>query len=226
MATESVILQRRLINQRFVYANSDSGAQVRIQSLNKELFPCTQCTVHLECRGPVGGAGNVDSRIVFVGRNPGEFEDKDGLPFVGKGGQLLNSFFDWVGLDREKVFITNLVKCFTEGNRIPARKEIETCGRLWLQKELYIISPKLIVTFGVEAAQYLTSFELKMARLRLHKFGSETTLSGAYAVCCVHPGAPLRSMRYMGMFRDDAYFLKAKIKELDLADHFSASVPV
>jgi len=224
MATESVILQRRMVNKRYVYADSGIITLIKVQSLYEELFPCTQCIIHLECRGPVGGAGNVDSRIVFVGRNTGRHEDKDGLPFVGKGGQLLNSFFDWVGLDREKVFITNLVKCYTTDDRAPSRKEIDVCGKLWLQKELALLDPKLIVTFGVEAAAYLTGFELKRARLRLHEFGQETVLAGKYTICCVHPGAPLRSMKYMSLFRDDARFLQIKIKELDLADHFSTSV--
>ena len=224
MVAESVILQRKMINKRFVYADSGLQTLTQIQSLYEELFPCTQCTVHLECRGPVGGAGNVDSRIVFVGRNPGRNEDKQGLPFVGQGGLLLNTFYDWVGLDREKTFITNLVKCFTTDDRVPNRKEIDICGKLWLQKELALLDPKLIVTFGVEAAAYLTGFELKRARLRLHEFGQETVLAGKYAVCCVHPGAPLRSPKYMSMFRDDAHFLQIQIKKLGLVDHFSASV--
>jgi len=210
---------------RYVYAMDDGTDKTRLNTLKElmlEMVPtdyhekCNFCPIHVECYAPVTGVGNVNASIVFIGRNPGAEEDRSGLPFVGQGGALLDTFIKWVGLDRNHLYITNLVKCFTTGNRVPTQAEINVCMVKWLREELQLLQPKLLVTFGREACAAMTGYELKDARMKMTSYDHSTFLDGVKQISCTHPGAALRSAHYYKQFRDEASFVKVKCRELGL----------
>ena len=115
---------------------------------------CQECILH-ETRTHVvrGDYGPVDG-ICFVGEAPGFNEDIQGKPFVGRSGDLLNKMLGTIGLTRQDVSVINIIKCRPPGNRTPTKKEMQTCGNLWLDKQLQFLKPKLIVTLGRVALQY------------------------------------------------------------------------
>lgn len=91
---------------------------------------------------------------MFIGRNPGGTEDKQGRPFVGPGGELLNSWLTRADIDRDLIMITNLLKCYTHLDREPKQPEIDTCTKLWLHNELNKMSPKIVIPLGKQAMHY------------------------------------------------------------------------
>ncbi|HEC65248.1 MAG TPA: hypothetical protein ENI23_08140 [bacterium] len=217
LVDEKVIKDRQNQISRNTYTHNNELEKVyELRFLYGKLIGCTACAARKECIAPVSGAGNVSSKIVLVGRNPGRNEDAEGVPFIGKGGDLLNQFIKWVGLDREYLFITNALKCFTEDNRVPTTEEVNLCGATWLTKELNLLKPKLIITFGAEACRLLTNFDYKTATMKLHQFADNSPLSKSYIICCTHPGACLRNSIYADRFRTESYFVKAQIKALRL----------
>jgi DNA polymerase len=101
-----------------------------------ELLACTACTARAEARRVVPGVGPLSSEICIIGQNPGVDEDKDGVPFIGAGGDELNVWLRMLALDRNKLLVTNVLKCHTENNRPPRAQEIETCESKWFSREL------------------------------------------------------------------------------------------
>lgn len=177
---------------------------------------CQRCSAHEHCYAPVSGVGSVESPVVFIGRNPGKDEDKQGLPFVGRGGQLLDNFIKWVGLDRNKIYVTNLVKCFTEGNRVPSHEEISTCVTSWLIAEFVNLRPRLIITLGAEACQVMQSKPLGDARFKLLTYGDDTPLPGVRVVSCIHPGSVLHNYGMMKQFQNDATYVRKVCQDLEI----------
>lgn len=118
-----------------------------LQAIAEQVKGCTHCRLHEGRTNAVPGAGNLDAEIMFIGEGPGFYEDKKGLPFVGKSGDLLNTMLQQVGLSREAVFITNVVKCRPPENRDPMPDEIETC-KPYLDDQIALIDPLVIATLG------------------------------------------------------------------------------
>jgi uracil-DNA glycosylase len=139
---------------------------VRLKQMDDgEVKPCTRCRLSQTRKQTVFGEGDPDSRIFFIGEGPGENEDLQGRPFVGRAGELLNKMIAGMGLRREQVFIANIVKCRPPGNRCPAPDEVETCTP-YLVRQLEIIRPKVIVTLGLPASKYMLDSKLSMGKLR------------------------------------------------------------
>lgn len=115
---------------------------------------CPLCTSKTDINNLVFGEGDPDADLVFVGEGPGADEDRQGRPFVGRAGQLLNKQITAMGLEREQVYIANIVKSRPPGNRVPTPEEAEQCMP-WLERQMKIIQPKVIVTLGGSAAKYL-----------------------------------------------------------------------
>lgn len=114
-----------------------------------DLLACTACPVRQEARRVVPGAGPLSAEICVIGQNPGVDEDKDGVPFIGAGGDELNVWLRMLGLDRSKILVTNVLKCHTENNRPPRAKEIETCEALWFKRELEAFPAlKVVIPLG------------------------------------------------------------------------------
>jgi uracil-DNA glycosylase family 4 len=158
-------------------------------ALQSEVARCTQCDLCKTRTQTVFGSGNKNAVWMFIGEAPGQSEDQQGLPFVGKAGQLLTEMIRAMGLDREQVFIANVVKCRPPGNRDPSPVEIETC-RDYLQRQLAMVKPKIIVVLGRVAAQALLNTAEPIGKLR----GKIHALNDTPVVVVYHPAYLLRSL--------------------------------
>ena len=162
---------------------------LRLQQLDvTEVKGCTRCRLHEGRTQTVFGEGDANAAIFFIGEGPGENEDLTGRPFVGKAGQLLDKMIAGMGLSRQQVYIANIVKCRPPGNRTPALDEVETCTPYLLQ-QLEIVQPKVIVTLGRPAAQYMLNTKLPMGQLR----GRWQSWQGIKLMPTFHPSYVLRT---------------------------------
>ena len=173
---------------------TDSGDKsVALRAISEDIGDCTRCRLHQGRNKIVFGTGNVNADIMFVGEGPGADEDQQGLPFVGRAGQLLNNMIGAMGLKREDVYIANVVKCRPPGNRTPERDECDTCSP-FLMRQIAVIQPKMIVALGAVAAKNLLGLNDSMANLRgrIYDF-KNTKLAVTY-----HPAYLLRDPRQKG----------------------------
>ena len=146
-------------------AQAPRDVQAELQAISEDIGECTRCRL---CKGRnniVFGTGNMHADLMFVGEGPGADEDEQGLPFVGRAGQLLNNMIAAMGLRREDVYIANVVKCRPPSNRTPERDECETCMP-FLMRQIAAIRPKAIVALGATAAKNLLAINAPMAELR------------------------------------------------------------
>ena len=125
-----------------------------LDTLCSRVLSCTNCPLSNERKNVVFGEGNPHSPVMFVGEGPGEVEDQTGRPFVGPAGQKLDEVLASVGIERESVYITNIVKCRPPGNRVPSRAEMEVCAP-YLEAQIALINPALIVALGNTPTQWL-----------------------------------------------------------------------
>ncbi|MCS7242438.1 MAG: uracil-DNA glycosylase [Candidatus Caldatribacterium sp.] len=136
-----------------------------LEEIKKEVEKCTLCPLAKSRTQVVFGEGNADALVMFVGEAPGEDEDRTGRPFVGKAGQLLTKILLSVGIQREEVYIANMVKCRPPGNRTPTLEEVETCFP-YLEAQIAIVNPSIIVTLGSVSTGYLLNTKEPMSKLR------------------------------------------------------------
>jgi DNA polymerase len=161
----------------------------RLQAMDEsEVRDCTRCRLCETRTKSVFGEGDVDASIFFIGEGPGENEDLTGRPFVGKAGQLLDKMIIAMGLRRDQVFIANIVKCRPPNNRVPAPDEVATCTP-YLERQLEIIRPRVIVTLGLPAAKYMLQSNSTMGKLR----GQWHSWRGIKLMPTFHPAYILRS---------------------------------
>ncbi len=153
-----------------------------------EIIDCQKCELANNRTRLVFGGGNPDSKIMLIGEAPGFYEDREGKPFVGKAGQLLDKILNAIQLSRDKIFITNVVKCRPPDNRDPLPEECEACNFI-LQRQVEIMEPKFILILGRIAASVLLKTEGSIASLR----GKVYQVFGAQAVLTYHPAALLRN---------------------------------
>ncbi len=160
-----------------------------LKELYNQVRHCQKCELHRTRNKTVFGAGNVDASLVFVGEAPGVDEDKQGLPFVGRSGELLTKMIEGgMGFRRQDVFILNVLRCRPPGNRVPLPVEIESC-RGYLEKTLEIIGPELIVALGRSASQALLKCERSLGSLR----GGTYDYHGVPLIATYHPAFLLRN---------------------------------
>lgn len=164
----------------------------RLVEVYKEASGCTRCPLARTRTNVVFGAGDADADLMFIGEAPGAEEDKQGLPFVGRAGGLLNELLEGIGLSRELVFIANVLKCRPPGNRDPEAVEIETC-RPYLLQQVELIQPKVIATLGNFATKLITANPAGITKVRgtpqLHTLGERTV----QVFPILHPAAILRN---------------------------------
>lgn len=173
--------------------------------LAAEANDCTKCRLAETRLSVVFGAGNPDADVMFVGEGPGKQEDEQGLPFVGRSGQLLEQLLGEIGLAREDVYIGNVVKCRPPKNRDPRPDEIDAC-KGYLRTQLQLIQPKVVVTLGNFASKLLLRTETGITRLR----GTPYEWWGRFLVPTFHPAAALRgSARVLGEMREDFQTVQA-----------------
>src|ERR671936_934971 len=179
-----------------------------LEAVRSEIGECTRCKLHKGRRNIVFGVGSPDSRVMFVGEAPGEDEDLQGYPFVGKAGQLLTKMIEAMGLRREDVYICNTVKCRPPNNRNPESDELAACEP-FLKAQLAAVKPEVIVTLGKFAAQALLREQTPITRLR----GQWREYEGIPVMPTFHPAYLLRSPAEKGKVWED---LKQVMKRLDL----------
>ena len=134
------------------------------EDLERRIRICTLCRLHQSRKNAVPGDGPYDAKIVFVGEGPGHMEDLQGVPFCGAAGKFLGDLLEMAGLQRDQVYITNVVKCRPPENRIPLDDEIETCTSNYLKKQIAMIRPKLIVSLGRTSTRALLGREVSMSK--------------------------------------------------------------
>jgi uracil-DNA glycosylase family 4 len=165
----------------------DAGHQLR--EIRDDIGDCTRCKLHRLGRTQVVfGVGNPRARLMFVGEAPGGDEDIQGIPFVGRAGQLLTKIIEAIGLKREDVYIANVIKCRPPGNRNPEPDEVATCEP-FLFRQIDAIGPRVIVALGTFAVQALLRTREPISRLR----GQVFLYRGARLVPTFHPAFLLRS---------------------------------
>ena len=157
-------------------------------ALEEAVRSCTKCSLHATRTQTVFGVGNHRAQWMFVGEAPGADEDRQGEPFVGAAGKLLNAMLAALGLKREEVFIANVLKCRPPGNRDPQADEVEQCEP-YLVRQIELIQPKLIVALGRHAAHSLLKTDLALARLR----GQSLSYQNIPLVVTYHPAYLLRT---------------------------------
>jgi DNA polymerase len=169
----------------------EAAERVEDDSLERicgELAGCTRCKLHRRRTNIVFGVGNPHADLVFVGEGPGHDEDIQGIPFVGRAGQLLNQMILAMGLSRADVYIANVVKCRPPENRTPEKDEIATCLP-FLLRQLTNIGPKVIVCLGSVAAQALLNTNKSISHFR----GQWLDFRGAKLMATYHPAYLLRN---------------------------------
>jgi DNA polymerase len=159
-----------------------------LAAIRADIGECTRCRLHQGRTNLVFGVGNEQARLVFVGEGPGADEDAQGIPFVGRAGQLLTKIIEAIGLQRGDVYIANVIKCRPPGNRNPEPDEVDTCEPFLFQ-QIDVIKPKVIVALGKFAAQALLRSDDPISRLR----GRVFTYRGAKLIPTFHPAYLLRN---------------------------------
>jgi DNA polymerase len=166
----------------------DVAGELRV--IREDLGECTRCRLHKGRKNIVFGTGDPNAALMFVGEGPGADEDAQGLPFVGRAGQLLNKMIEAMGLKREQVHIANVVKCRPPENRTPERDEMETCSP-FLFRQIAAIEPRAIVALGATAAKALLGVNDTMGNLR----GRWHDFKGTKLLVTYHPAYLLRDPR-------------------------------
>jgi uracil-DNA glycosylase len=158
--------------------------------LKQQVSQCTQCALHKNRTQTVFGVGSLSADLMVVGEAPGYYEDKQGEPFVGRAGQLLNAMLQGIGLQREQVYIGNVLKCRPPDNRDPTPEEVAKCTP-FLEQQLALMQPKLLLAVGRIAAHYLLGVTTPLAQLRGQRwqFGSQAIP----LVVTYHPAYLLRN---------------------------------
>jgi uracil-DNA glycosylase family 4 len=180
-----------------------------LKQVADETSVCTKCELHHSRINAVPGEGPSDADILFIGEGPGFHENEQGRPFVGAAGRFLEELLEKVGMSREQVYITNVVKCRPPGNRDPRPEEIEICTRDYLDRQIQSIKPKVIVTLGrFSMALYLPNAKISAVH------GEPLRVKGRLVVPMYHPAAALHQGSLRPVIESDFSKLPALISEV------------
>jgi uracil-DNA glycosylase family 4 len=160
-----------------------------LEAVAKEIRDCTQCPLYEGRTHAVPGSGRPDAEIMFIGEAPGYHEDQQGLPFVGASGKYLDQLLAQIGLSRQEVFITNVIKCRPPGNRDPLIPEIEVCTKQYINRQIDIIRPKLIATLGRFSMALFFPPDVRITKVH----GQPKRAGGRIYYPLFHPAAVLRN---------------------------------
>ena len=178
------------------------AAVTELHTYRDEVAECTRCALAGGRTQVVFGSGDPNADLMFVGEAPGFHEDKQGVPFVGSAGKLLDQLLAGIGLTRADVYVANVIKCRPPGNRDPLPEEIEACeAHLWRQIEL--IQPRVVATLGNFATKLLSGRPSGITRV--HGQEQETTLGGRHVLLypLYHPAAALYTPRMLDVLKSD-----------------------
>jgi DNA polymerase len=178
-----------------------------LRAIQEDIGDCTRCPLAYAGRHKiVFGDGSPTARLMFVGEGPGADEDAQGLPFVGKAGQLLNNMIAAMGLARAEVYIANIVKCRPPNNRVPEPVEADTCSQ-FLLRQIDVVQPEVIVALGSTAAMYLLGVRQSLSSLR----GRWHKCRGAKLAVTYHPAFLLRDPRQKAEAWKDLQMVMAEL---------------
>lgn len=180
-----------------------------LNELESKINTCIKCELGKTRTNFVFGVGNPNADIMFIGEAPGGEEDLQGIPFVGRAGQLLTKLLKVVGIERKDVYICNILKCRPPNNRKPLPSEIEMC-KPYLIKQIELVQPKVIVALGATAVEGLLNIKKKMGELR----GSILSFNKIPVIVTYHPAALLRNPNWEKDFIEDLNILKTKFSNI------------
>ncbi|MGD2162871.1 MAG: uracil-DNA glycosylase [Anaerolineales bacterium] len=182
------------------------GAREELEAVAAEVAVCEDCKLHLSRKNAVAGEGPGDADLMFIGEGPGFHENEQGRPFVGAAGRFLEELLEGIGMNREQVFIGNVVKCRPPGNRDPEQQEIEACSK-YLERQIEAIDPKVIITLGrFSMARYFPNARIS----RIH--GKPAEIDGRLIVPMYHPAAALHQPSLRETVQEDFAKLPALIE--------------
>jgi DNA polymerase len=181
----------------------------RLAELARESQTCTLCNLSQRRQNVVFGSGDPDADLMFIGEGPGAEEDRQGLPFVGRAGELLTKIIQAIGFEREAVYIANIVKCRPPGNRDPQPEEVASCRR-YLEQQIDLIEPKVIVLLGRVAAQTLLGNDLALGRMR----GEWYRVRDVETRVTYHPAALLRNASFKRPTWEDMQVVRDRLAEV------------
>ena len=177
--------------------------------LEQECLNCHECGLCRTRKNVVFGVGNRSAEILFIGEGPGANEDEQGIPFVGRAGQLLDDMLALIGLDRTRVYIANIVKCRPPDNRDPLNVEQDACIG-YLRRQMALIRPKIVVCLGRVAAMRLINEKFKISR----EHGAWFDVDGMRFTAIYHPAALLRDPNRLPETFDDIKEIQREIRRL------------
>jgi uracil-DNA glycosylase len=183
-----------------------------LEEARTDASTCTRCRLSQGRTQVVYGVGDPHADLMFIGEAPGFHEDKQGEPFVGAAGQLLNRMLAEIEIRREDVYINNVILCRPPGNRDPLPDELEAC-KPWLDERMALIDPAVVVTLGNWATRYILGSQVSISRVRGQRF----PWNGRTVIPTFHPAAILRgggeSSRQMAALRTDFQEIRAVLAE-------------
>jgi uracil-DNA glycosylase family 4 len=180
----------------------------KLEKLAKQIKVCTRCELHGSRTEAVPGEGPTQAEIMFIGEGPGASEDKQGRPFVGASGKFLDRLLEQASLTRTEVFITNVVKCRPPGNRDPLSDEIEICTSNYLQHQIEIVNPSIIVTLG----RHSMGLFFKGAKItQIH--GQMRKVGERFVIAMFHPAAALHQQSLKSTIMEDFARLPELLEE-------------
>jgi uracil-DNA glycosylase family 4 len=183
-------------------------AQEALTTLAGQISVCTKCELYKGRTLAVPGEGPTHAEIMFIGEAPGASEDKQGRPFVGASGRLLNELLAQAGVTREDVWIANVVKCRPPGNRDPKPIEVETCTTNYLDNQIKIVNPSIIVTLGRHSLnKFLPGAKITEIHGQMQKVGKY------FVIPMFHPAAALHQERFKPMLLEDFARLPQLLEE-------------
>ncbi|MDD2694700.1 MAG: uracil-DNA glycosylase [Anaerolineales bacterium] len=169
-----------------------------LKQVAREVATCEKCELHFSRKNAVPGEGPVNAEMVFIGEGPGFHENEQGRPFVGAAGKFLEELLAKIGLSRQQVYITNVVKCRPPGNRDPKPEEVEVCTNAYLERQLQAINPKVIITLGRH------SMGLYLANAKISDVhGQALRVKGRLIVPMYHPAAALHQASLKPVLEND-----------------------
>lgn len=187
-------------------------AQARLDEIAVQVRSCTRCALHRSRTQGVPGTGPATARLMAVGEAPGEREDLEGRPFVGAAGRLLTELLEEIGLSRDDIFITNVLKSRPPGNRDPLPEEVEACAG-YLDDQIEVLKPEVILVLGRHALQRLLPGAPGISRAH-----GKVIRSGSRAYMpCYHPAAALYNGALLSVLREDFRQLRAHLESAPVA---------
>lgn len=186
-----------------------------LEKIASEVIGCQLCKLSRSRKNAVPGDGQTSAKVIFIGEAPGKNEDENGKPFVGIAGRILDGALQKVGIERSKVFITNIVKCRPPGNRVPEDDERAAC-RAYLDRQISLIAPRIICLLGATAYSSILG-----GKSIIENRGKIIKRSGQKYFITIHPAAAIYNRNLLHVLEDDLSSLSKEIKKMENLDRNS-----